>query len=62
MVKNPSANAGDSGDAGLIPGLGRSPRERTSNSHHHSCLENPMGSGAWWATAHGVKKELALTE
>ena len=27
MVKNPSADAGDRGDAGLIPGWGRSPRE-----------------------------------
>ena len=25
MVKNPSANAGDIRDMGLIPGLGRSP-------------------------------------
>ena len=25
MVKNPSANAGDARDAGLIPGSGRSP-------------------------------------
>ena len=25
MVKNPPANAGDTGDAGLIPGSGRSP-------------------------------------
>ena len=25
MVKNPPANAGDAGDMGLIPGLGRSP-------------------------------------
>ena len=25
MVKNPPANTGDSGDVGLIPGLGRSP-------------------------------------
>ena len=25
MVKNPPANAGDAGDAGLIPGWGRSP-------------------------------------
>ena len=25
MVKNPSANAGDTGDTDLIPGMGRSP-------------------------------------
>ena len=23
-----------------------------------SCLENPMDRGAWWATVHGVAKEL----
>ena len=22
----------------------------------HSCLENPMDGGAWWATVHGVAK------
>ena len=21
---------------------------------HYSCLENPMGRGAWWAAVHGV--------
>ena len=30
MVRNPSANAGDIGDAGSIPGLGRSPGGRHS--------------------------------
>ena len=30
-VKNPPANAGDGGDAGLIPGLGRSPGEGHGN-------------------------------
>ena len=23
---------------------------------HYSCLENPVGGGAWWATVHGVAK------
>ena len=31
MVKNPPANKGDERDAGLIPGLGRSPGERNGN-------------------------------
>ena len=22
----------------------------------YSCLENPMGGGAWWAAVHGVAK------
>ena len=29
----------------------------------HSCLENPMGREAWWATFHGVgRKELDTIE
>ena len=32
MVKNPSANAGDTGDVGLIPGSGRSPGEGNGNT------------------------------
>ena len=26
----------------------------------HSCLENPMDRGAWWATVHGVTKSGTL--
>ena len=39
---------------GLIPGLGRSPGEGHGNPLQYSCLENPMDSGAWWATVHRV--------
>ena len=85
MVKNLPA---DAGDAGSIPGWGRSAGERKyyllqysglensmdcivhgvgksqtrlSDFHFHfhfqySCLENPMGRGAWWVTVHGVAK------
>ena len=42
MVKNLPANAGDLRDAGLIPGLGRSPGEANGNPLQCSCLENPM--------------------
>ena len=56
MVKNPPANAGDIRDMGLIPGLGRSPGGGHGNPLQYSCLENPTGRGAWWATAHGVTK------
>ena len=42
MVKNSSANAGDTGDTGSIPGLGRSPGEGNGNPLLDSCLENPM--------------------
>ena len=51
VVKNPSANAGDSGS---IPGLGRSPGGGLGNPLQHPCLETPMDRGAWWATVHGV--------
>ena len=59
VVKNLPANAGD---AGSIPGLGRSPREENGNPHQYSCLGNSMDSGAWQATVHGVKKESYTTE
>ena len=52
-VKNPPANAGDSGS---IPGLGRFPGEGNGNPLQYSCLGNPMEGGAWWATVHGVTK------
>ena len=54
MVKNLPANAGDIGDAGLIPGLGRSLGGGNGNSLQYSCLGNPMDREAWWATVHGV--------
>ena len=56
MVKNPPANAGDTGDVGSIPGLGRSPRGGNDNPLQYSCLENPMDRGAWRAPVHGVAK------
>ena len=55
-VKNPSANAGDAGDSGSIPGSGRSPGGGSGNSLHYPCLVNPMDRGAWRATVHGVAK------
>ena len=58
MVKNFPANTNDAGDLGLIPGLGRSPGEGNGNPLQHSCLQNPMDRGIWWATDHGVTKSL----
>ena len=49
-------SACNAGDLGLIPGLGRSPREGNGNPLQYSCLGNPMDRGAWWATVHGVAK------
>ena len=45
MGKESACNAGDSGDAGSIFGLGRCPRGRHSNLLQYSCLENPVGRG-----------------
>ena len=42
MAKNPSANAGDMRDVGVIPGSGRSPGEGNGNPLQYSCLENSM--------------------
>ena len=53
VVKNPPANAGD---AGLIPGSGRSPGVGNGNPLQYSCQGSPMHRGAWWATVHGVTK------
>ena len=56
VIKNLSANAGDAGDAGLIPQLGTSPGEGNGNPLQYPCLENPMDRGAWQATVHVVTK------
>ena len=47
---------------GLIPGLGRSPREENGNPLQHSCLGNPMDKGVWWATVQKACKESDTTE
>ena len=62
MIKNQSANAGDTRDAGFIPGSGRSPGEENGNPLQHSCLGDPTDRGAWQATVHGVRKESDMTE
>ena len=55
VVKNPPASEED---ACLIHRLGRSPGGGNGNPFQYPCLGNPMGGGAWWATVHGVAKEL----
>ena len=52
-VKDPSAKAGD---AGSVPGLGRSRGESYSNPLQSSCLGNSTDRGAWRAIAHAVTK------
>ena len=56
--KQPVCNAGE---AGSIPGLGRSPGRGNGNPFQYSCLGNPMDRGTWWATVHGVT-ELDIAE
>ena len=50
------------GDVGLIPGSGRSPRERNGYPLQYSCLENSIDRGAWQGTVHEGGKELDTTE
>ena len=58
-VKEYACSAGDTGDAGLIPGSGRYPGEGNGNPLQYSCLENPHGRGTWRATVHvGSQKSL----
>ena len=52
-------SAYQAGDAGSIPGLGRSPGEGNGNLLQCFCLRNPMNSEAWRATVHGVVKQLS---
>ena len=56
VVKNLPANAEDVRDMGLIPGLGRSPGGGRGSPLQYSCLENPMGRGAWQLQSVGSQK------
>ena len=56
VVKNPPANAGDTGYLGSIPGLRRFPGVGNGNLLQYSCLEDSMDRGTWQATVHGVTK------
>ena len=56
LVKTPPANAGDTGDLGYIPGLGRFPWRR---KHQPTPLFLPgksQGEGAYQGTGHGDAK------
>jgi len=50
--KESACNAGDAGDAGSIPGSGRSPGGGHGNPLQYSCLKNPIDRRAWRATVH----------
>ena len=60
VVKNPLANAGDTRDAGSIPGLERSPGEGNGNPLQYCCSENSIDRGALWARMHQVTKSQSL--
>ena len=49
-------SASNARDSGSILGLGRSPEEGNGYPLRYSCLENPMGRGAWQATVLGIAK------
>ena len=54
VVKNLPANAGNPGDVGLIPGLGRYTGGGHGNPLQYFCLENLMNRGAWQTIVHWV--------
>ena len=56
QVASAKESACNAGDAGSIPGSGRSPGCRNGNPLQYPCLGNPVGRGAWWAAVHGVVK------
>ena len=49
------------GDLGLILGSGRSPGERKWQPTSVFLPGKSLDRGAWWATIHGVAKELDMT-
>ena len=53
VLKNPPANAGDTGS---ISGSGRFPVEGNGNPLQYSCPGNPMNRGVCWVIVHGVAK------
>ena len=56
VVKNLPPNAGDIRNVGSIPRWGRPPGGGHSNPLQYSCLENPMGRGAWWSAIQRIAK------
>ena len=54
VVKNPCDSAGDSGCAGPVPELGRSPGGGYGNLPQYSWLEKPIDRGAWRSKVHEI--------
>ena len=62
MVKDLPANAENAGDAGLIPGLGRSPGGGHGNPLQYSCLENLHGQRSLAGYSPKGHEELDMTD
>ena len=62
MVKNLPANTGDSGDGGLIPGLGRCPGGGNSNPLQVFLPEIPLGERSLAGYSPWDHKELDPTK
>ena len=60
--KESACNAGATGDAGSIPGLGRSPGGGHGYPLQYSCLENPHGQRSLVGYSPWGHKELERTE
>ena len=59
VVKNLPASAGEAGDLGSIPGLGRSPGVGHGNPLQYSCQEKSTDRGSQWAAVRGTVKSQA---
>ena len=62
MVKNPPASAGDAGDTGSVPRLGRSPGAGNGNPLQYSCQGNPTDQRSLEGYSPWGCKESAMTE
>ena len=62
MVNNLPASGGENERHELNPCVRKTPWRRAWQTLKDSCLKNPMDRGAWWATVHGVVKELDTSE
>ena len=56
VVKNLPVNAGDTRDAGSIPGSGRPSGEGNGNPLQYSCLGNPWTEGPGGLGSWGCKR------
>ena len=62
VCKKSACKAGDEGDVGLIPELGRSPGGGNGNPLQYSCMENPHGQRRLVGYSPGGRQELDTTE